>query len=268
MPNQKVILTIEGPPERDGHVRVADFLREIHLLIGALKETERQINPSGPSIFYEVIHLSHSSPAQIIFRAQPIVPQFDLRDEILSNFFSVVREIETQGTVARPVSQEILSDLAGMANPVGKTLRSVSIATDSETFPLTPKFQRMIGHLLAQEETYPGAFRGMLEAINLHKDANIFRIYPDIGPSKMTCHFPSELESSAIKAIGHFVEVRGLLRYKKSAPYPHEIEVENVEAFPDEAELPSFSDLRGVAPEATGKLSSEEFVRRLRNATN
>jgi hypothetical protein len=269
MPAQSMVLTIEGPKRRGGHIRVTDFVREIQLFVGALRQTERQVNPAGEaSIFYEIIHLSHSSPAQVVIQAQPMNPQFDLRDEVLNSLFTVVREIQTKGTASRPVSHEILEDLAGMASPVGRTLQSVSIATETETFQLTPDFQRRIEQLTEPEETYPGAVRGMLEAINLHKNANVFRIYPDIGPTKVTCHFPSELEESAIRAIGHFVEVRGTLKYKVSAAYPHEIDIESIDSFPDEAELPSLSDVRGLAPKATGTFASEEFVRRLRNAAD
>ena len=35
---------------------------------------------------------------------------------------------------------------------------------------------------------------------------------------------------------------------------------------PEDDELPSLLDLRGTAPDITGDLSSEEFVRRLRSA--
>jgi hypothetical protein len=269
MPTRKVVLTLEGPSERGGHIRVSDFLREIQLLLGVLRQTEREVNPAGgASILYEIVHLSHSSPAQVVVQAEPVTPEFDLCDQVVNNFLSITKQIQTGSTAVPSVSPGILQDLAGMAYPIGRTLRSVAIGADRDIVHLTPEFHRRIEQLLGPEETYPGAVRGMLEAINLHRDANVFRIYPDIGPPKVTCHFPAELEAGAIRAIGHFVEVRGTLRYKVSAPYPHEIEVEKVEAFPHEEEMPSLNELHGVAPEATGILASEEFVRKNRNATD
>jgi len=105
----------------------------------------------------------------------------------------------------------------------------------------------------------------VLEAINVHDGANVFRIFPDVGPSRVTCHFPSLLERDAVQAIRRFVEVTGILRYKAAADYPHEIEVRALEVLPLEEDLPSLEDLRGSAPDCTGHLLSEEFVRGLRD---
>jgi hypothetical protein len=57
-----------------------------------------------------------------------------------------------------------------------------------------------------------------------------------------------------------YVEVGGSLRQKKAARYPYAIDVEHIEVFPQEKELPKLIDLLGIAPDATGELTSEEFV--------
>jgi hypothetical protein len=46
------------------------------------------------------------------------------------------------------------------------------------------------------------------------------------------------------------------------------MDVSELIAFPDEKELPSLHDLRGSAPDATGELLSEDFIRELRNAAD
>ncbi len=43
------------------------------------------------------------------------------------------------------------------------------------------------------------------------------------------------------------------------------LDVGKIEAFPPESDLPDWEDLRGRAPDATGDLSSEAFVRELRS---
>ena len=106
----------------------------------------------------------------------------------------------------------------------------------------------------------------MLEQINIHLGANTFYIYPDIGPKEITCRFPNRLFDDAVSAVGKRVEVFGTLQYRVGVPFPHLIEVDNVEAFPPDYELPDWDDLRGRAPDATGELSSEAFIRELRDA--
>lgn len=71
--------------------------------------------------------------------------------------------------------------------------------------------------------------------------------------------------AGALFAVGRRVEVFGTLKYRRGASFPYQIDVTNIEAFPPEDELPDWNDLRGRAPGATGALSSEAFVRELRN---
>jgi hypothetical protein len=70
----------------------------------------------------------------------------------------------------------------------------------------------------------------------------------------------------AIAGVGRRVEVTGMLKYRRGASFPNAIAVTAIDPFPPEDELPSWDDLRGRAPDATGIVSSEAFVRRLRDA--
>lgn len=118
---------------------------------------------------------------------------------------------------------------------------------------------------LAVTEECEGSIEGMLEQINIHAGANTFHIYPEIGPRKLTCHFPSRLYDDAVSAVGRKVEVSGTLQYRARAEWPHTIAVKAIEAFPPDAYLPDWEDLRGRAPDAAGGVPSEVFVRELRD---
>jgi hypothetical protein len=74
------------------------------------------------------------------------------------------------------------------------------------------------------------------------------------------------LLDDAIFAVGRRVEVAGTLKYRRGASFPHAIAVTGIDAFPPDSELPTWEDLQGRAPDATGTLSSEAFVRELRDA--
>lgn len=269
MANRRIRLSVEGTDPPHKRVRVTDFVRELQLLLSALRQVEWQLHPSASSsLYYHIVELSYASPATVVIEPLPADPTVDLSYQVVSAFRSVVRHLVESGeSLPERVTHNLLEDLAGMAALVGRTLSSVKISAGDDNFLLTRTFQRHVEDLLRPEEMYPGSIRGMLEAINVHRGVNVFRIYPDVGPSKITCHFPAQLQAAAIVAIGRFVEVRGTLKYKASAPYPHEVEVDNLEALPEEQELPSLSELRGVAPQATGSQLSEEFVRALRNAS-
>ena len=116
------------------------------------------------------------------------------------------------------------------------------------------------------EETAWGGIDGRLEAINVHDQANVFYIYPVIGPTRIKCHFPSDLREIAVGSVDREIRVSGTLKYKARAPHPHEIEVENLEPLPQDDDLPTLASLRGISPNATNGVPSEIFVRQLRDA--
>jgi len=268
MSTERITLVIDGLQGPGQHVRVNDFLREIQFLLNTLKETEKEIHPfKQSSLDYDIVELRTDSPATVILETRPLDQSYDPSEEVVSKFLSIIYQVSMEKMLRERISYHILQNLASMATPLGNTLTQVTISAKGQKFDLKKDFKKIIEQSLVSEETYPGAMRGMLEAINLHQDANVFRIYPDVGPSKVTCRFTKELEEKAIQSIGHFVEVRGVLKYKVNAPYPHEISVDSIETFPNESELPSLRELLGVAPDATGNLLSEEFVRKLRDAS-
>jgi hypothetical protein len=160
---------------------------------------------------------------------------------------------------------DLLEDIRALARPVGKTVKNTTLLFNGHTFDLSPKVQNEVDKALAVDDECEGSIEGMLEQINIHDGANTFHIYPSIGPRKLTCNFPSKLYDEAVSAVGRRVEVTGTLRYRFGASKPHQIVVSQIEIFPPDSELPSWDDLRGRAPGATDELSSEAFVRELRN---
>ncbi len=107
---------------------------------------------------------------------------------------------------------------------------------------------------------------GKLEQIDNHKNKNTFRIHPTLpNRSALECQFPTRLIDDARKALGRYVSVRGECFYRPHANFAHKIKVQEMEVFPPASTLPSLRDLYGIAPNATGGMTTEEFVRKLRD---
>ena len=121
---------------------------------------------------------------------------------------------------------------------------------------------------LANVDRSYGIVEGRLEQINVHSGANRFRIYSEFEPKTVECRFPQSLKRQAISGIDSSVRITGVLKYLPRSDFPHEIEVEEMEILEPDDELPGLSDLRGIAPDATGDLSSEDFIRRQRDGWN
>lgn len=255
-----ITLTLEGLPEDGGHVRLSDFIRELQLLQGALTKTDRAVSPENrASTNFRVVDLSHSSPARVVLAAFPKRNMPDVRRLVIGNIIAALVQIQNS-EVPDHLSAEILEDLHGMALPVGERLARVALAAGEREVSFTPEFRNVVADMLAPQQVSQGFIRGKLEAINLHGAANVFKIYPRVGPSKVTCHFPSNLLQSAIEAINSYVEVRGTLQYRSRDQYPYAVQVEQIAALLSDESAPSLDDLFGVAPNIAGGIPAEEWV--------
>jgi hypothetical protein len=260
----RITLIIEGLPEDDGRVRLGAFLSEIQNLSATITKLDREINDGKTATYFRIAELSYSSPVRVVLEPQALPKQHYVGGAIVESLTRVTAALEN-GADLSGLDADLLEEIRNLARPVGRTVKSAALVFRDRTFDLTPRIASKVDAALAVDEECEGALEGMLEQINLHHGANVFYIYPEIGPKKVSCHFPTRLYDEAVSAVGRKVEVSGTLHYRIGASFPHQIAVSHVEAYPPLSELPDWDDLRGRAPDATGTLSSEAFVRELRD---
>lgn len=260
----KITLIIEGLPEDDGRVRLGAFMSQLQNLSATITKLDREVNDGKTATYFRIAELSYASPIRVVLEPQPLPRQRYAGAAIIASLERVTEALES-GTDLSGLDADLLEDIRNLTRPVGKSVKSAALVFRDRSFDLTPVITSKVDAALAVEEECEGSLEGMLEQINLHLDANVFYIYPEIGPRKVGCHFPARLYDEAVSAVGRKVEVFGTLHYRAGAMFPHQIAVSHVEAFPPETELPDWEDLRGRAPDATGGLTSEAFVRELRS---
>ena len=62
---------------------------------------------------------------------------------------------------------------------------------------------------------------------------------------RVRCYFPEELLPSVFERFRKRVEVSGLIHYRKNGA-PISIEAEHIVGLPDDSELPTAEDVRGI----------------------
>ena len=258
--------TVDGLVRYSGDITLGGFLYQLRNLHEALHLTDRLLSKSPKATaIYRITGLSHTSPATVEIAATPRSPDIDHTNDILDGLVSSMNQIAKDGTAPNWVDRDLLKRLRDLNGPVGRTVRAAQLRRGGRSVELTQLLKAKIEVILAPEETFEGSLKGRLEAINLHDQTNTFRIYPPAGPSRVTCHFPEKLRKAAISALDRDVMVAGILRYKASAPFAEEIDVKGIDVLPDADNLPTLIDLKGAAPEATGRQTPAEFVRKLRD---
>ncbi len=266
MKPERVVLQVVGTEEDEGHVRLAVFLEELQNLSAALRRAGEIAADAAGLTDFRVVGLSHSSPATITLepKAQPQKP--DYREKTLTVFREALSAIDSEKLTKIKVDDDLLVSFRELSRPLERKLGGASISVDDHKFEMSFDYVRRIDKALAACESCYGSIEGMLEKINVHGDANSFTIYPPVGPTRVACKFGPSIKEQAISAVGRRVSVCGRMLYRRDAPFPHEIEVDSLDIFGSIEELPNLNDLRGIAPDATGSQSSEEFIGELRSA--
>ena len=234
-------------------------------LSAILTKADREAHDGRVANVFQIVELSYASPVRVALEAKPIADRPSAGHAVIERLKYVANAIDG-GSDLSSLDAELLEDFKGLAAPVGKTIKSTTLLINGSTFALTPRVALRLEEALAVEDECEGSLEGDLDQINIHQGANIFYIYPRVGPRRVICHFPNRLFDDAVAAVGRRVEVFGTLRYRANAPFPHQIAVSALDAVGNEADLPEWDDIRGRAPDATGSLSSEAFVRELRDA--
>ncbi|MDO8811391.1 MAG: hypothetical protein Q7J38_05105 [Gallionella sp.] len=264
MENHHIKLVIEGLESDEGHVRLEYFLKALKNLYSSLSKLDCKEAGGKRASDFVVVGLSHNSPATVELEARQIKNRPDVRALVFNKFNSTVSSIQ-RGIIPDDVDYSILEDLREIAAPVGRGVTTTQLSVGNEHVDMTEVFAKRIDVALADVEYCHGSVEGRLEQINIHAGANVFTVYPEFGASSITCHFPHDLREDAIAAVNRRVSVYGNMKYRKNAPFPHHIDIEHLEIYQDADSLPSFDDLRGIAPSIGDGTPSEEVIRELRN---
>lgn len=263
MDETPIKLQFEGIDSQEGYFRLGIFVQQLQFFSALLKEIDYAISHKKTT-YYRIVNLKLSSPAEVWLEPVQIYKKIDNRYIIKKRFFEELTSIKENATVSSDISRKFLETLKGIANPIDKEIGRIKAMADSYSIEIDKPLRANIDVLLAPEVYSYGSVEGVLEAINLH-NKNEFRIYPIVGAKVVICNFPQNKRAEAKKGLEKLVSVIGMITYRNKEKFPHKIDVKDIVVYPPENELPHFSDLRGVALDATGKLSSEEFVRKLRD---
>lgn len=259
-------IQVIGSIEDNEHLRLSDFIEQLRSIKEALVELDRKVSQSQkPTTDYRIIDVSHSSPVSIELEAIPNQSECDNTSLIIDRFFEGIQQINT-GSAPVDFDSALLEHFGRIGQGFRRKITGLIFSRENCSIQIGRTFEAQVTSIVGEDQVYDGSVEGTLEMINFHRGANKFNIYPTIESKRVTCHFPASLLNDAIKAVGRYINVSGKLKYKKRDRFPYGIDVASIDIYPNEEELPTIFDLRGISPNLSGEMSSEDFVRKLRDA--
>lgn len=243
-------LELEGASEDGGALRLDELQQFLQQWLATLAAEEREISGEGVrTTAYQIVTLSYASPVNVRVRAVPEKGRQDLGPEVVARFARHIEQInrgeEPEG-IAVPTLQAFQKLTAGYR----KHLTAIRFKADDHTIYVPRDFDAKVAKLLKNVYSSFGTFRGRLQALNLHSNPRVVFMYPVAGPFRIRCtyrkgQFP---DLGALLDTEPMVDVYGRMKYRGDAPHPFEIELEQIDPLPAEADLPKVNDLLGSMP--------------------
>jgi len=265
MNDTKVVLSF-NPPEGQERLRIDDFIKKINAVINTMRVTAAHLGLYKESaLYYEIVHLSSSSPAEVVLEARADDDIASKATIIHGRFVDYYRALE-RGEIPLNMSKDEVQAYKDLSSPIGDRIVPFKIQSGDHSVDTKDGLNKIVSFLEqeSKEEYEYGSLIGDLEMINLH-DQYTFRIYSDIPPYTVFCTFTEDIKEDAINAVNHRVRVHGDIKYPPGARFPKHVQVTSIEILPGDESLPSLSDLHGIAPAITDDQSSEDFIRRIRD---
>ncbi len=263
--DRTITIQLLGGASSGDDLRLDDFLEELETVRTALRETERLVSSKEPSLYFKIKRLQKNSPALVELEATTDVhderakPQF--ASYVVRSFTTNLRLISKK-KLPRTIDMPALASYRELTLPIEKRQLEVRIQAGNHSVLINRNFRNVLEAMIGHDEMSYGSVSGKIEAINLHKK-NRFWLYPTVGGKRVRGKFRGKDKKRFKAGVDEYVTVYGRLRYKTWDKFPYAIFADDIQIHDTSA--PTLSELKGVCPEATGDLTTQEYVDRLRD---
>jgi len=244
----RISLQLEGL-EGGNNISLEDFVSELNALRRTLEQTDLALTGGRKSMVWEVVDLTHSSPATVILEARPISDKpwaIIAQNSVTKVFNENLTLLENNKRLPDRFGINVLKAYQALVSPVKAGRLIATLRINDDIHPIIPELIISTTDQIAKESVSIGSYKGFLEFLNIHGAKSEFRIYPPAGPTFVTCVFDVSLLQVAQEAVGRNVLVHGKKIYHARSPFPYRIETESIEILPKDEKLPIWTDIRGL----------------------
>lgn len=270
-PHEDAVMTVELIPQAsNAEFRLDDFLDQMQAIKSALRETERFVSRTEPSLYLRINTLHKNSPIRATLEALPertpdemsITPPA-YASRIVRTMTTNLRVISRRRVRPAKVDMPVLDSYRKMATPAEKHRVDVKIQSGNNVVVINRKFREALDSIVGEDEYSYGSISGTIEGINIHERNRRFWLYPIIGASKIMGTFRGRDRAKFAQAVDKYVTVNGRLSYKSWDNYPYAVLADDVVIH--DRPHSDISTLKGMAPDATGAITSKDFIDQLRD---
>jgi hypothetical protein len=264
--DRTITIQLNANSASEDDLRLDDFVDEMQRVKAALRETERFVSRREPTLYFRIKTMRKQSPVQVTLEAVSDAPDERAKPEyanyVVRNMTTNLRLIANRHRRPAQIDVPTLETYRDLTKPTARGRIDVTIQAGPNAVVINNQFKDVLDDMLGKDEMTIGSVSGRIEAIHLH-DKMRFWIWPVIGPVRVKGKFRKKDRKRFADAVDKYVTVYGRLRYKTWDKFPYEIYADGIEVHDED--IPTLYELKGVAPNATGDLTSQEFLERIRD---
>ena len=260
-------LHMEGVDELGGDVRLGAFIDKLAAFKAALAETENLVSRDGaPSVDFVVSELSHSSPAMVGVLPISLADHDQQAKRVADSFITFLGQVRNRSARVDSDRARLVGHLRKLVAGVGERFERLWIdGPGIAPIPLDDVVAKALDDALPDVRREFGTVKGVVKRYSGVGKQPYFKIVPPVGGVEIKCIFPPDLLSLAAASVERNASVEGELKSYEDDLWPHEVRVRHIEIHPLDSDLPTLSELAGIAPDSTGELTAAEFVRGMRD---
>jgi len=261
-------LHMEGVSGFNGDVSLGTFIEKLNALKDALTEADKLVS-GGEQKKKEflVAELRHSSPAMVGLSEFGIEADSNGDNSVQKFFVNFLQRVSKREKIAAERYAKLINKLKALANGAGSKYQTLWIdGVGLPTVVFDREMREALDSALPSIKKSVGSIKGIVRKYSsINKNQKYFRLILPANGREVKCVFREELLSQAAAAVEKNVTIEGNLSYYGDTFWPFEVKVKSIIVHGDDSELPKLSELYGVAPNATGDLSTDDYIRKIRN---
>lgn len=231
--------------EIDSDIAPERFMTAARAFFGYVQELSRAFAPEG-DLPHWVVRVKEGSTLLAI-DPTPAVPA-EVVNVILTRTAKGIGAVAEGGIEESGLPEEALRHLRTLAELAeGTKARPITMRVWVRKHPITisPAIARAVREDLRADYSDYGTIEGRLETIAESHGSLQFMLRDPMLRQKVRCYFPEELLLEVFATFRKRVEVAGVIHYRRNG-VAMSIDAERIYGLPDDSELPTAEDVRGI----------------------
>lgn len=252
-----------------GQISAESFTAILQRTLRVLHELDRRMSEERRGTLRWVVTGLGEGSAYIELSTKVIHGNRDYSSQVLQRFTSGLAQIQREGITPPYFSHNDMEALRDIVRQFRKDgVASVGyIRPNSNPVELTEEAGTELEKLVGVRYRAFGSIEGRVELVSVKRGARRFNITHHRTLRSIRCTLPENIEGSVLDAIkGRYrVVASGMVSYNaKNEPIGLNV-TEPLRFLGRQEDLPTTADLGGADPEITGSMTTEVFIRSLRD---